>query len=46
MDPMRKYPKATKWQTALKDGGIKVVDDKGKPIYTPSRYLSIINDMC
>lgn len=46
MDPMRKYPKATKWQTALKDGGIKVVDDDGKPIYTPSRYLSIINDIC
>ena len=46
MDPMRKYSKATKWQTALKDGGIKVVDDEGKPIYTPSRYLSIINDIC
>lgn len=44
MDPLRKYPKATKWQTALKDGGIKVVDGKGKPIYTPSRYLSIINE--
>ena len=42
IDPMRKYPKATKWQTALKDGGIKVVDDKGNCIYTPARYRNII----
>ena len=42
MDPMGKYPNATKWQTALKDGGIKVVDDKGNVIYTPNRYQSII----
>ena len=44
MDPLRKYPKATKWQTALKDGGIRVVDDKGNIIYTPTRYKSIIID--
>ena len=43
MDPMRKYHKATKWQTALKDGGIKVVDEKGNPIYTPNRYQDIMS---
>ena len=43
MDPMGKYSKATKWQTALKDGGIKVIDEKGSPIYTPDRYREIIS---
>jgi hypothetical protein len=43
MDPIGKYSKATKWQTALKDGGIKVVDEKGNPIYTPNRYRDIIS---
>lgn len=43
MDPNHKYKRATEWHTALKDGGIKVVDEKGNPIYTPARYLEIIN---
>lgn len=42
MDPEKKYNEATKWNTAFKDGGIKVVDEKGNIIYTPKRYRSII----
>ncbi|MBO4662507.1 MAG: hypothetical protein J5630_07390 [Bacteroidaceae bacterium] len=45
MDQNRKFPKATMWHTAIKDGGIKVVDDDGKVIYTTERYRKIISQM-
>lgn len=45
MDQNRKFPKATMWHTAIKDGGIKVVDDDGKVIYTTDRYKKIIANM-
>lgn len=45
MDYEKKYPKATMWQTALKDGGIKVVDNKGNIIDTLHRYNIILNTM-
>lgn len=41
-DPERKFPNATKWHTAIVDGGVKVVDDNGKVIDTPKRYRSIL----
>lgn len=45
MDQKRKFPKATMWHTAIKDGGIKVVDDEGKVIYTTDRLKKIISMM-
>lgn len=44
-DPENKYPKATKWHTALKKGGVRVVDDKGNIISTPARYKAILNEL-
>ena len=41
-DPERIYPNATKWHTAIINGGVKVVDDDGKPIDTLKRYKSIL----
>ena len=45
MDQNHKYPKATMWKTAIKNGGINVVDDDGKIISTEDRYHYIINHM-
>ena len=45
MDQQRKYPKATMWHTAFKNGGISVVDDNGNIINTSDRYRSIIERM-
>lgn len=45
MDHNRKYPKATCYQTAVKDGGISVVDEKGVVIPTHVRYRSILSKM-
>lgn len=45
MDQERKYPKATMWKTAIKDGGISVVDEDGKTISTEDRYRYIIDHM-
>lgn len=45
MDQKRKFPKARMWHTAIKDGGIKVVDDEGKVIYTTERYKKIISQL-
>lgn len=42
MDEHKRYPKATKWRTAYKDGGIAVVDDEGRIIPTEKRYRDII----
>ena len=44
-DPKRKYPKATMWKTAMKDGGVKVVDDNGEILDTRSRYYKIIDSL-
>lgn len=45
MDQNRKYPKATMWKTAIKNGGISVVDEDGKVISTEDRYRYIIECM-
>ena len=45
MDQQRKFQKATQWHTAIKDGGIKVVDDEGNVIDTVTRYRKIISHM-
>lgn len=45
MDQERKFPKATKYHTAIKNGGISVVDEKGMIINTIDRYKSIISNM-
>ena len=45
MDQQRKFPKATMWHTAIKNGGIRVVDDEGEVIYTTDRYKKIISQM-
>jgi hypothetical protein len=45
MDQQHKYSKATMWKTAIKNGGISVVDDNGKIISTEDRYHYIIDRM-
>lgn len=45
MDQDKKYPKATMWKTALKNGGISVVDDDGNIVSTETRYNYIISHM-
>lgn len=45
VDPMRKYPKATQWHTAMKNGGVRVIDYDGKIVYTPYRYRKIISQL-
>lgn len=42
MDPSKKFSKALQWQTAIKNGGIKVVDAKGNIVNTIDRYKSIL----
>ncbi len=41
-DPDRKFPNATKWQTAIINGSVKVIDENGKPIDTVKRYKKIL----
>ena len=43
MDQQRKFPKATQWHTALKNGGVAVVDANGDIINTVERYKKIID---
>lgn len=43
MDQKRKFKKATQYQTAIKNGGIKVVDDEGNVMDTLTRYRKIIS---
>ena len=45
MDQENLYPKARKYPTALKDGGIRVIDSDGKVVNTVDRYKTIINKM-
>ena len=44
-DLKRKYPKATMWKTAMKDGGVKVIDDNGEIIDTRIRYYKILDKL-
>ncbi len=43
MDYKHQYNDATNYNTALKDGGIRVVNEKGEIINTVNRYRKIIN---
>lgn len=43
MDQERRFPKATKYHTAIKNGGISVVDEKGEVISTDKRYKTILS---
>lgn len=43
LDEQKKFPKATKWQTAVVNGGVSVIDENGLPIDTITRYRQIIN---
>ena len=45
MDQERKYPKATMWKTAFKNGGISVVDEDGNVIDTEKRYNYILSHL-
>ena len=45
MDQERKFPKARMWHTAIKNGGIRVINDDGKIIDTVVRYRKIIANM-
>lgn len=41
-DPDRIYPNATKWNTAIVNGGVRVIDENGQPIDTITRYKHIL----
>lgn len=45
MDSQNKFKKATQYHTAIKNGGIKVVDSLGQEINTIERYKKIISNM-
>lgn len=45
MDQHKKWTKATMWKTAIKNGGISVVDKDGNIISTEYRYHYIIDHM-
>lgn len=45
MDQNNKWPKARMWKTALKNGGVCVVDDDGNIISTEDRYHYILEHM-
>ena len=45
MDHGHRFPKATMYQTAVKDGGISVVDENGNVIPAAVRYRRILSDM-
>lgn len=43
IDNNKKYPNATQYSTAIKNGGIRVVNDRGEIIRTSERYKKIIS---
>lgn len=43
LDPEKKYINATRWNTAIKNGGIRVIDEKGNIIDTRERYKNILS---
>lgn len=42
LDPCHKFEKATGFHTAIKNGGISVVDENGNTINTIDRYKKIL----
>ena len=44
LDINKKFPNATKYHTAVKNGGVRVVDDDGNIIDTVKRYKKIIEN--
>ena len=45
MDQNNCYPQAKAYTTAIKGGGISVVDEEGSIVNTKERYMNIINNM-
>lgn len=45
LDEKRKFPKATMWNTAVINGGVKVVDGDFNSIDTATRYKMILSNM-
>jgi hypothetical protein len=45
MNNREKYPLAVNYMTAIKNGGIRVVDENGKIIRTSDRYTNIISKL-
>ena len=45
MDQKRKFSKATMWHTAIKNGGVFVVNEEGRIINTVDRFNRIISGM-
>lgn len=45
MDQKHKFKKATQYQTAIKNGGIKVVDEEGHIVDTITRYRKIVSSL-
>lgn len=45
LDDQHKFPNATKWNTAIVEGSVKVVDEYGKPIDTVTRFKKILSNM-
>lgn len=45
MDQNNCYPQAKAYTTAIKGGGISVVDEEGNIVNTKERYMNIINNM-
>ena len=45
MDQHNKFSKATKWHTALKNGGVAVVDSTGRTVNTTDRIRGTIDEM-
>ena len=45
LDPLNKFPKATQWSTAIKNGGVRVVDENGNIIRTGIRYKKILSSL-
>ena len=45
MDQKNQYPNARRYHTALKNGGIRVIDEKGNVINTVKRYKDILDSI-
>ena len=45
MDQNRRFTNATRFKTAIKNGGIRVINDNGKIIPTPTRYRAILSEL-
>ncbi|MCM1139263.1 MAG: hypothetical protein NC453_11900 [Muribaculum sp.] len=45
LDNEHKFPNATKWNSSIIDGGVKIVDNFGKPVDTIRRYNDILSNI-